>query len=339
MKIFGKLIIILSVIAIIIAGGAIAANIFIKPPSIPKIGGNGSSRPGLANSPDSLAESIAPPGVTDDDRRKDFYTFLIVGLDIGWNTDTIMVASYDAASKEANIIGIPRDSLVNAERKVKKINAAFGAGAVNGGGNEGGIAQLKREIKTVIGFIPDFYMIINLKAFEEIVDAVGGVEVTARMDMKYYDPTQNLRIDIPKGTQKLDGSDALKFARYRRGSNNKNTISDYERIENQQQVIKSLLSEVIKPSNWLKYPEFVRVFSDNVVTDLSTTDLLWFIGQAKDISGADALTTYTMPTTGTSGLPMYYELLDKEKILELVNSTINPYTVEIKPEDVDIIKS
>lgn len=336
------MIISLSIILIIIAGGMIYYNIAIKPPQIPSINGgdDGVAFHTPEFNPDDAqlnTEKRAPIGVTDDHRKQDFYTFLIIGLDEGINTDTIMVASYDAGNKEANIISIPRDSLVNVSRRVKKINAAYGAGTLNGGGKEGGIEQLGREVKTIIGFVPDFYVIINLKAFVEIVDAVGGVEVEVRNNMVYNDPTQNLRINIPKGTHTLDGSDALKFARYRRGAPGYKTISDYERIENQQAVIKALLSEVLKPANLLKIPEFIRVFSGNVYTDLSLTEITWFATQLNSVRNTDALHTHTMPTTGTSGLPMYYEFLDEVAILELVNSTINPYTVDIKPEDVDIL--
>ena len=339
----GKVIVTLSIILILIAGGILLFHMTIRPPRIPAIGG--ADDDGVAfHTPefhidDSLisGERIAPAGVTDEHRRQDFYTFLIVGLDEGWNTDTLMVASYDATSKQTNIIGIPRDSLVNVRRSVKKINAAFGAGTLNGGGKEGGIEQLRREIKTIIGFVPDFYAVINLKAFVEIIDAVNGVEVEVKHNMRYSDPTQNLYVDIPKGTHRLNGADALKFSRYRRGASGYRTISDYERIENQQTVIKALLSEVIKPANLLKIPEFVKIFSDNVFTDLSLTELGWFAKELNGIRGDDALHTYTMPTTGTSGLPMYYELLDEPAVLELVNSTVNPYTVDIKPEDVDIL--
>jgi LCP family protein required for cell wall assembly len=336
-----KVIVSLSFLLILIAGGIVLFHIVIRPPEIPRDDDGVAFHTPEFNPDDALIniDRRAPEGVTIDDRKKDFYTFIIVGLDQGINTDTIMVASYDAASKEANIISIPRDSLVNVSRRVKKINAAYPAGTLNGGGQEGGIAQLKREVKTVIGFMPDFYIVVNLKAFVEIINAVGGVEVEVRHNMVYSDPTQNLHINISKGTKRLNGSDALKFARYRHGAPGYRTISDYERIENQQAVIKALLTEVIKPANLLRIPELIKIFADNVFTDLSLTEITWFATQLNGVRNTDGLSTYTMPTTGTSGLPMYYEFLDGPAILELVNATINPYTVTIKPEDVDIISS
>ena len=142
---------------------------------------------------------IAPLGFTDKDRKESFYTFLIIGLDEGINTDVIMVASYDAGVKNGNVISIPRDSLVNVSRRNRKINAAFPAGTVYGGGLEGGVAQLSREVKTIIGFVPDYYVCINLNAFIKIVDAVGGVEVDVPFHMRYRDPDQDLYIDIKQG--------------------------------------------------------------------------------------------------------------------------------------------
>lgn len=334
-------IVILGVLVVIMVGVIVFHQLWVKPPSVPSLDGDDGT---AFHSPEFNEDDArldvgrtAPEGVTDDDRKKDFYTILIIGVDGGVNTDTIMVASYDGVNKEANLISFPRDSLVNVKRKVKKINAAYPAGTLNGGGQAGGVAQLKREIKTIIGFIPDFYVVIDLNAFVKIIDTVGGVEIDVPYDMKYYDPTQNLNINIAKGLQTLSGADALKFARYRKGSKGYKTISDYERIENQQAVITALLGKVINPVNLLKIPEFITIFSENVYTDLSAGSLAWFGEQVVKLRGSDALSTYTVPTSGSSGSPNWYEYMDSDGILELVNRTVNPYSVAIKPEDVDII--
>lgn len=338
---------ILAVITVLIVSFVIIAKSRIKPPTIPQ--GNGDDVTNYddiafitpeENKDDMLIGNNldGPEGFTMEDRKDQFYTFLILGLDKGTNTDTIMVASYDGVNKEGNVISIPRDSLVNVKRKVKKINAAYPAGILTGGvGIEGGINQLKREIKTIIGFVPDFYVGIDLDGFEKIVDAVGGIEIDVPIYMQYDDPTQNLHTDIKKGNQVLNGENALKFARYRKGNNSKNTISDYQRMENQQTVIKAILSKLLKPSNILKIPEFIQIFNDNIYSDIKAENMLWFANQLNNIRGTEALSTHTMPTTGTSGLPMYYEYLDQEGILELINDSINPYKKDIKDIHLDII--
>jgi LCP family protein required for cell wall assembly len=281
---------------------------------------------------------MAPVGITDDHRKPGFFTFLIFGLDDGINTDTIMAASYDSVGKTANLINFPRDCLVNVKRRTKKINAAYPAGTLNGGGFEGGVEQLKREVKTIIGFVPDFYIVVDMEGFVKIVDLVGGVEVDVPFDLKYNDPDQDLKIDIKAGENKLlNGEDALKFARYRNGEKKGTTISDYDRINNQHAVITSLMERTLRIENITKIRQFTQIVSESVKTDLGLGELTWLGLELEKVRGTESLHTYTMPTKGTSGSPSWYEYLDKEAVIELVNKTINPYTVDITADDVDII--
>ena len=314
---------------------------WIKPPDIPSFDDTkGAFLIPEGNDADAFIGGglSAPEGFTNEDRKELFYTFLIIGLDEGTNTDTIMIASYDGVDKQANIINIPRDSLVNVQRNLKKINAAYPVGTLNGRGRDGGIAQLQREIKTVIGFVPDFYICVNLEAFIKIVDTLDGVDVNVPFHMRYDDPFQGLHINIPAGEQNLNGEQALKFARYRFGNSSRDSITDYQRIENQQAVIKAVLEKLISPANILKIPAFIEIFTENIYSDLKTGNMLWFADELNKIRGTDALSTYTMPTTGTSGPPMYYEYLDEARIVELVNKTVNPFNKDIQAKDLDIIR-
>jgi len=332
---------ILLVFILFTAAGAVYVYSMIKPPEIHGPEHKDAFYSGEYNPDDEQIGSRtgAPEGLVYANRKKDFYTFLIIGLDEGVNTDTIIVASFDAEKKEAHLISIPRDSHVNVNRSVKKINAAYPAGTLNGGGKQGGVDQLKREIKTIIGFVPDYYIVINLQAFVKIIDAVGGVEIDVPFYMKYHDPYQNLNIEINKGRQVLSGRQALQFARFRLADEGYRGVTDYERMGNQQAVIQSFFERLLRPANLAKLPDFIQIFSDNVFTDLKSGNMIWLAGQLGDLRGTEALSMHVMPTTGTSGLPMYYEYLDEPAIIELLNETINPYTVDIKAEDLDIISN
>ena len=281
----------------------------------------------------------APEGFSSADRKDLFYTFLIVGLDDYNNTDTLILASYDGVNNTANLIGVPRDCEVDASRELKKINAAYPIGALNGGGKQGGMTELQKEIKSIIGFIPDFYILVNFQAVTDTVDTVGGIEVDVPFHMVYDDPVQDLHIDIPKGMQLLNGYDALRFARYRKGNNGLNTISDYDRIKNQQTVIKAVLDKLIRPRNILRIPQFIQIFNDNVYSNITTGNMIWFANEIHKINSAGMLSEYTMPTNGSSGEPMYYEYLDEAKVLDMVNQTINPYKKDIQAKDIDIIRT
>ena len=99
-----------------------------------------------------------------------------------------------------------------------------------------------------------------------------------------------------------------------------------------------VLEKLLRPANLLKIPEFTSIFNNNVYTDLDLGQITWFATQLGSLRGTDALSTHTMPTSGSSGRPSWYELLDKKAVLELVNRTVNPYRREIAAGDVDILE-
>ncbi|MCL2421920.1 MAG: LCP family protein [Defluviitaleaceae bacterium] len=283
-----------------------------------------------------------PPAIADFSERKPlFFTFLIVGLTEGLNANTIMVAAYDGETRQGYIISIPRDTPVDVQRNNRKIVSAYNVGRLRGGGHEGGINRLKEEVQTIVGFRPDFYVSIDYAAFERMIDAVGGVEVYVPFHKRYDDPWQDLHIDLPAGLHVLDGQDALHFARYRTGNDRSETITDYQRIENQQTVISAMVESLMTPMTIFRIPEFIGIFNSYVDSDLSSGELLWFANQARNFiggDGADALSFYTLPMLGTSGPPRWYELADEEGILELVNRTVNPFVDDITAADIRIVR-
>jgi len=282
-------------------------------------------------------ELAAPSGFADEDRRELFYTFLIMGLDEGINVDTIMVASYDGVTNTANIISIPRDVPVNVSRRHRKINVAYPAGLIHGGSPEAGVSQLKREVRSILGFAPDFYVKIDLDAFERIVDAVGGVYIDVPFHMRYDDPFQDLHIDIPAGPQRLDGEQALNFARFRLANRGFRAATDFDRVRHQQAVVQAVLQQLLTPASVLRIPEFISIFQDNVSTNISAQEMLWFASQLTQVSGIDALSTHTLPISHGSGPPSWYEFVDIPAALELVNNTANPFIRPITVNDVNIV--
>ena len=280
----------------------------------------------------------APQLLQFEERRENFFTFVIFGLTDGNHANTIMVAAYDAENHTGYLISIPRDTRVDFQRNRRKIVAAYLVGNLNGGGHEGGAARVKQEVSTLIGFMPDFYISINYDAFAEIIDAVGGVEIDVPFHKRYDDPWQNLHINIPAGLQVLDGRNALHFARYRMGNPGSPTITDYQRIENQQQVLAGVVSQLLTPASILRVPEFIDIFNEYVYSDLTTGELMWFASQARHIGGIENLNIYTLPMAGTSGAPAWYEFADQAGIIELVNRTVNPLVRDITASDLRIVR-
>jgi len=332
------LIIVFSFFAILAAVMVAMLFLTVGPPDIPLLPDFTQTQTNGADESDPTVSILrAPERFGNEDRKELFFTVLILGLTEGQNANTIMVASFDGVSGEANLVSIPRDSLVNTDRWLRKINGAYPFGLLEGRGVIGGVERMQREVMSVIGFVPDFYIVIDYTAFERIIDAVGGVEIEALFHMRYDDPCQNLHINIPPGVHHMDGRMALHFARYRQSNWGYQDITDYQRIENQQTVVNAVLGSLFRPGNILRIPEFIDIFTEYVHTDLATGSLLWFAMQFQEVRGSGALATYTLPTDGTSGPPMWYEILYAPGIVELVNRTINPYRIDIELWDIDII--
>lgn len=134
-----------------------------------------------------------------EEREDGIYNVLVVGTDkVGLNTDTILVMSLDSINNRANVMSIPRDTMSNVSRTVKKINAAYSIGAKNGKGN---IDNLKKEVSYLLGFEVDNYVVVNLSAFEEIIDAIGGVTIDVPRNMNYDDPYRIYTFILIKGNK------------------------------------------------------------------------------------------------------------------------------------------
>jgi len=274
-----------------------------------------------------IAPKVNVPVVNDDPnkdtnitREKGDYTILVAGKDkVGWNTDTIMVGHIDTKNDVLNIMSIPRDTMSNVKRYVKKINAAYGVGG------EANIEQLKSEISDLLGINVDRYVVVNLDAFEEIIDAIGGVTINVPKDMKYKDPYQDLVINISAGEQTLDGNKAIGFVRFRSGY----ADGDMGRIEAQQLFIKALINKVATPAIVADIPELASIVKDNMDTDMTLQEIIWFAKQGLEVDFSTGITMHILPGeahyvwSGSQWLSYYLPFGDE--ILEMVNQSFNPY--------------
>lgn len=280
-------------------------------------------------------------------KSKEFYTVLILGRDTGGggNTDTMLLASYDVSNQKATVMSIPRDTMVNVSWDVKKINSVYNSY----GGGENGIKGLYKEISQLIGFEPDYQVILEWEAVGKIVDAIGGVYFDVPYDMDYHDPVQDLVIEQGKGYRLLDGEDAMQVIRWRKNDKTSpygfhNGIGDSGRMEVQQSFLKAVIKQVLKPENMLKIGEIINVFEESVETDLTFRNMLWFAEQA--YSGGlntNNITFLTMPWEGVYAWSYYYNTyLDyvvpiPDELLEIVNTKLSPFVAEFALSDLDIM--
>ena len=149
-------------------------------------------------------------------------TIAVFGVDKDeTRTDVILVVNFNSMTNKVKVISIPRDTKVTwSERQrskykqltgnsisVTKLNEMSAYGQIYN--NPGNIRDFTiNEIQNILTVPIDNYVIVNIEAFNKIVDAIGGVEVDVPQRMYYQDTSQNLYIDLQPGPQTLYGKDA-----------------------------------------------------------------------------------------------------------------------------------
>ncbi|MCR5826304.1 MAG: LCP family protein [Oscillospiraceae bacterium] len=244
-----------------------------------------------------------------DPRRKDCWTFLVVGMDKGGgNTDSLMLVTYDAAAQSVSVGSIARDTRVDVERKLKKINAAYAFGKMEG---------LLEEVSQTFGVPIDYYLRVYVNGFVRLVNAVDGVDVEVPCSMNYDDPYQDLSIHYRKGMQHLNGQQALEVCRFRQ-NNDGSGYGDEGRQETQRAVLTQVMKKVL--ANPGKLSEYADIAADTLDTNLTVGNIIWFATKAVSID-MENVHTMSMPCAWTSP----YMYLDPDATLEMVNTYFNPY--------------
>ncbi|MDO4553224.1 MAG: LCP family protein, partial [Bacillota bacterium] len=303
---------------VLVLGGTVAATTLIKPPAPPEeVIAEEEPEEELVGEVIDIADEA--------NRKEGWYTFVVAGTDQGGgNTDTIMVGAYDSVNGKVNVVSIPRDTLVNVSWSVKKINAAY---------LHGGIDGLKNELKKIVGFAPDSYAVVDLEAFVELVDAVDGVEFNVPQDMNYSDPTQDLYINLQAGYQTLDGEQAVGLMRYRSGY----ADADIGRIATQQDFLKAFARKCLQIGNVTKIKTFANIFNEYVETDMSLGNIIWYGSEFLKLSASD-INFHSLPAnTGASVRGGSYVAIYINDWVDMINEILNPYESDITTANLNIL--
>ena len=336
------------VLAVVLVAVVALDGLFVKP----DLPGNGSNADGTQAGDGIDYGDGVQPRVSGERKSKDYYTVLILGRDTGGggNTDTMLLASYDVTNQKATVMSIPRDTMVNVPWDIKRINSVYNYY----GGGEKGIKALYKEISQLVGFEPDYQVIVEWEAVGKIVDAMGGVYFDVPRDMNYEDPVQDLSIHQTKGYRLLSGDDAMQVLRYRHDNRKNGKMLGYPdgdlgRIKTQQGLLKAMIEQLMSLKNITKVNEFIKVFNENVETDLSFQNMLWFAKQAflGNSSGAKLDTAQvnfvTMPNKNVSCWSRVYHSYQSyvtpnaQELLELVNNELSPFVEPSTMSDLDIM--
>ncbi|WP_371662022.1 LCP family protein [Streptomyces sp. NBC_00280] len=244
----------------------------------------------------------------------------------GKRTDSMMILH--TGDNGPTLISLPRDSdveiptFVGSESgktykgtgKHTKLNAAYATD---------GPELLVRTVEFNTGLRIDHYVEIGFAGFANIVDAVGGVELTIpKGGMKDTKSGAN----FTAGKQTLNGEQALAFVRTRYAL----AGSDLDRTKNQQKFLAALASQTATPSTILNpfklYPTMSAGLDTLVVDkDMGLFDLADMFWAMKGVTGGDGK-SMNMPISGSTGGNLVW---DKTKVKTLVNELKNDEKVTV----------
>jgi len=235
------------------------------------------------------------------------YNILLLGADSGRNRlgirpDSISVLSIDAETGDTVNIGIPRnlqhvsfskgspllkvypngwncglDCLINAIYKDVADHHEDLYPQARANGSTPGVDATREAVEYVTGLEIQSYVMVDMSAFESLVDALGGVDINVKQRLPIggqNDDLSDVLGWIEAGPQHMDGNTALWYARSR------HTTSDYDRMQRQREVQNAILQQV-EPANVLtRFREIATAGEKLVKTDIPSGMLSTYVDLA-----------------------------------------------------------
>jgi LCP family protein required for cell wall assembly len=199
-------------------------------------------------------------------------TILAIGTDVRSDdyrygrADIMRAVRVDFQAQRVTALEFPRDLWVKIpgiERNLgtdrQKLNTAYVYG-----NPEHGPSLLARTLDLNFGLKVDHYIVVNMNVFVDVVDALGGLEITipeGGIDGR-TSTDRSARLVFPEGPQVLSGEQALTLARMR-------NVSVFERARHQNTVMCALREKIESPETIIRLPAIIDSFMNNIQTDLT----------------------------------------------------------------------
>ncbi len=260
-------------------------------------------------------------------------------------TDSIMVVSINTKNNTAFTFSIPRDFYLNVPGiGDEKINAANDNSSFNQSGYfEGGIGQLQKTIEKDLNIPINYYALINYNAFEQAVNAVGGINVNIQSSdpRGLYDPNVDKAhggpLLLPNGNVHLNGLSALALALARGDSPYSYgfPLSDINRTQHQRQMLIALEQKALSTgtlTNPIKISKLFNAIGNNVTTNLSLADVIKLAQLAHSIN-LNNISSYGLSYGGTSPLLKAAYIAGQDQLIPTIGlnnfSQISHYYLQI----------
>ncbi|WP_017585264.1 LCP family protein [Nocardiopsis ganjiahuensis] len=179
---------------------------------------------------------------------------LSVGSTPGQRSDSMMLVRLNHERDHLTVVGLPRDLWVDIPGEGEdKLNAAYAYG---------GPQLAVQTVESVTDVRVDHYVEVDFNGFVEVVDALEGIDVC--LPEAINDPKAQL--DMAAGTHRVDGAEALAFARTRATPR-----GDLDRIDRQQQVLSSMLDRALSTET-LSDPGKLTAFLESALSSVTVDE-------------------------------------------------------------------
>ena len=221
-------------------------------------------------------------------------TILILGRDsrdtedeMG-RADTIMLLYLDPKDATGSLLSIPRDTLVDIPGHGQdKINAAYAYG---------GEELMIKTIQDFIGAEINHYVTLDFQGFIDLIDAMGGVDIT--IDRPLVDEKSGA--NLSPGDHHLTGEQALAYTRSRATE-----LGDIGRIQRQQNLFKQLIAQKLNVQYLSNVPHYFNILIENTRTDLEVLTILRY---------SKAALSFDPESFGTSIIPTHSDWIEDNTI-------------------------
>lgn len=266
---------------------------------------------------------------------------------VGLRTDTMIVASVDPASRQVALIGLPRNvtrvplpakaaaafpchcfpDLLNALYRYAEANPRFFPE-----GPDRGAMAVTRAAEKLTGLQIDYYALVDLEGFVDVVDALGGVtvRVTEHVQDTVSAPEDGQaapRVDVGPGRYHFDGRRALAYVRSRSADD------DYHRMRRQRCLLAGLASQANMPKLLRALPRLMQVARRNVSTNIPARELPKLATLATQMRGAQVTTLGLGPPRYSGRDSRGYPVVKVAEVRAGVAEALHPGDVPAGPQD------
>lgn len=201
------------------------------------------------------------------------FSALILGLDLedegASRSDTIIVMTVNPEEESVKMVSIPRDTLVTLPNgQMEKINAAYATGVPNTPHRNA--INAMDAVGEFLNIPIEFYATMDFNGLIELVDAVGGITVDADFAFTERDFVTGQTVEFDEGEQKVNGADALAYARMRK----RDPRGDFGRQDRQREVIIEVLNELVSLNTIANLPTILEAVQPYLQTNASSNHML-----------------------------------------------------------------